>query len=140
MCDYSLAEMKSRLASDGDQLLLHRFPSGSLGLKSARRSLREILFPATATAVCIPPGARLHVQDMPAHLGRRLGIAREETVTFVQRSLEAYEHRDAVRFANGAEVLLQELSPGQRVSVLSVDGESAIQHLDVPQGASIGAE
>lgn len=140
MCDYSLTEMRSRLAADGDQLLLHRFPSGSLGLKSARRSLREALFPSTVTAVCIPPGSRLFLQDMPAQLRRRLRVAPGETVTFVQRSLEAYQHRDAVRFANGAEVLLQELAPGQRVAVLSVDCESNIPHAQGTERALVRME
>lgn len=129
MCDYSLTEMRSRLAADGDQLLVHRFPSGSLGMKPARCRWREVLFPSTVTAVCVPPGARLQLQDIPAHLGSQLGVGAEETVTFVQKSLEAYQHRDAVRFANGAELMLQELTPGQRVAVLSVDGTSDIEHV-----------
>ena len=39
-------------------------------------------------------------------------------MTFVQRSAEAYQYRDAVRFRNGREVLLQSLAIGQRVDVL----------------------
>jgi len=124
MCDYSLAEMRSRLAADGDELLVHRFPSGSLGLRSARRCWREALFPSAVVAVCIPPGAQLWLQDIPAALQLCLGIGSCETVTFLQQSLEVYRHRDAVRFANGSEVLLQDLAPGQRATVLTLDPEA----------------
>jgi hypothetical protein len=38
--------------------------------------------------------------------------------SFVQLSAEAFQYRDAVRFNNGREVLLQGLTCGQRVEVL----------------------
>ena len=140
MCDYSLTEMRSRLAADGDRLLVHRFPSGSLGLKSAHRSLKEVVFPSAVTAVCIPPGAQLFLQDIPANLRSHLGVASAETVTFVQRGLEAYQHRDAVRFACGGEVLLQELAPGQRVTVLTVDCESHATPVVETERATVSRE
>ncbi len=34
MCDYSLHGFSNRLAVEGEQLLLHRFPTGTLGLAS----------------------------------------------------------------------------------------------------------
>ena len=34
MCDYSLAGIPSRLAVEGEQLVAHRFSTGSLGLAS----------------------------------------------------------------------------------------------------------
>lgn len=120
MCDYSLAHFPNRLAVEGEQLLLRRFPCGTLGLASVRRSLKEILFPSTACAVCVPPGARLLLQDIPEALRRRLEIGPIETVTFVQQSAEAFTYRDAVQFSNGRQVLLQRLEPGQRLRVLSV--------------------
>jgi hypothetical protein len=43
-------------------------------------------------------------------LQRRLGVSATEDVTFTR--LEAGLHHDGVRFANGAEVTLQELGPG----------------------------
>ncbi len=39
-------------------------------------------------------------------------------VTFTQMSAMEYHYRDAVRFKNGGEVLLQRLEEGQRVEVL----------------------
>jgi len=34
MCDYSLHHFSNRLAVEGEQLLVHRFPTGTLGLAS----------------------------------------------------------------------------------------------------------
>ena len=34
MCDYSLHALPNRLAVEGEPLLLHRFPTGALGLAS----------------------------------------------------------------------------------------------------------
>jgi hypothetical protein len=41
-------------------------------------------------------------------------------VTFTQLTAQPYAYRDAVRFSNGREVLLQKLEPGQRAIVLSL--------------------
>jgi len=49
-----------------------------------------------------------------------LGVGAAEEVTFVQQSAEAYRYRDAVRFQNGREILLQQLRCSQRVDVLSL--------------------
>jgi hypothetical protein len=43
-----------------------------------------------------------------------------EEVTFAQLSATPYQFRDAVRFGNGREMLLQKLQCGQRVEVLSL--------------------
>ena len=78
MCDYSLMAVPNRLAQEGEQLVAHRFPTGSLGLTSpadlkrasqprtaSRRSLwrraLEFFDPPQSEpvpAVCVPPGAR----------------------------------------------------------------------------------
>ena len=68
----------------------------------------------------MPPGARLLVRDIPKDLQGQLDVQATEEVTFVQLSAEAYQYRDAVRFRNGREVLLQRLKCGQRVKVLSL--------------------
>jgi hypothetical protein len=49
-----------------------------------------------------------------------LGIGEVEEVTFVQQSAEAFTYRDAVRFLNGREILLQRLPRGLKVEVLSL--------------------
>jgi hypothetical protein len=71
-------------------------------------------------AVCVPPGARLLLRDIPKDLQRQFDVQATAEVTFVQLSVEAYQYRDAVRFGNGREVLLQWLRCGQHVEVLSL--------------------
>lgn len=142
MCDYSLMAVPNRLAREGEELVAHRFPTGSLGLasptdlkqladpplparRSAWRALKEFFNPprsAAVPAVCIPPGARLRLQDIPVRLQHELSVGPVENVTFTQISAAANSYRDAVRFCNGKEVRLQELREGQRVRVLDLSG------------------
>jgi len=140
MCDYSLMAVPNRLAQEGEDLVAHRFPTGSLGLASpadlkratetpspARKTfwcaLKEFFNPPKAEpvpAVCIPPGARLRLQDIPARLQHEVGVGPVEDVVFTQISAAVNSYRDAVRFPNGREVRLQELREGQRVTVLDL--------------------
>ena len=123
MCDYSLAGIPNRLATEGEQLMVYRFPTGALGLTSPKTG--HWLLWSRQTAVCVPPGARLLLRDIPKTLQQQFGVEATEEVTFVQLSAEAYEYRDAVQFGNGREVLLQCLRCGQHVEVLSLcSGES----------------
>jgi hypothetical protein len=121
-------------------LVIYKFSTGSIGLAPqaevrramdaqavARREfwgyIREI-FSAPARnsvpAVCIPPGARLILKDIPEALQRSLGASSTEEVRFTQITAAAYAYRDAIRFENGREVRLQDLSEGQRVRVLDL--------------------
>jgi hypothetical protein len=74
-------------------------------------------------AVCVPPGARLRLNGIPARLQDQLEVSATEEVTFVQRTADAFTYRDGVRFANGREVLLQQLECGQQVTVLKLEWE-----------------
>jgi hypothetical protein len=137
----------NRLAQEGEELVAHRFPTGSLGLASpadlkravtparVRRtwwgSFKEFFSPSQVPpvpAVCIPPGSRLELQDIPVRLQRDLGVGAVEMVTFTQISPAANSYRDAVRFSNGREVRLQELREGQHVRVLDL---SMAEELDL---------
>jgi hypothetical protein len=140
MCDYSLMGVPNRLATDGEELVVHRFLTGTIGLVSPvelglkaqqqnflpKRSwwarLKEWFeMPAgNVTAVCVPPGTRLVLRDIPHNLQNEFRVGIEEEVTFVQLNASEYSHRDAVRFRTGSEVLLQRLREGQRVQILSV--------------------
>ena len=148
MCDYSLMAVPNRLAQEGEELVAHRFPTGSLGLASpkdlkkaanppapARKSfwctVKEFFNPPKTEpvpAVCIPPGARLRLEDIPARLQHDLGVGPAEDVTFTQITAAVNSYRDAVRFENGREVRLQELREGQRVRVLDL---SMAEELDL---------
>ncbi len=149
MCDYSLMAIPNRLARDGEELVAHRFPTGSMGL-AAPADLRRVADPAPAgspgfwsavknffsppkvdpvPAVCIPPGARLMLQDISTRMQNDLGVSPAEEVTFTQLTAAVNSYRDAVRFMNGREVRLQELREGQRVKVLDLSFAEPYQPL-----------
>jgi hypothetical protein len=150
MCDYSLMAVPNRLAQEGEELVMHRFPTGSLGLATPtdlKRAARPAKTPRTfwkaltfffnppqdepVCAVCIPPGAQLKVHGVPARLQRAFDVCADETVTFTQISAAAHAYRDSIRFANGRTVRLQELTEGLRVTVLdlSLAGELNLEAL-----------
>jgi hypothetical protein len=125
MCDYSLGGIPNRLAVEGEDLVVYQFPTGARGLASpaappARLWSARLSCARETPAVCVPPGARLLLRDIPAHLQHQFDVGGTEEVTFVQQSLTAFQYRDAVRFNNGREVLLQRFQCGQRVDVLSL--------------------
>jgi hypothetical protein len=137
MCDYSLMAIPNRLAASGEDLVVHRFAVGAVGLASpvdidTRKSCRKtqrlwmkfkefFSQDEKIPAVCIPPGARLIVRDIPQALQRTFGLRNDmEEAIFTQVTATADSYRDALRFNNGTEVLLQRLAEGQRVRVLNV--------------------
>jgi hypothetical protein len=142
MCDYSLFAIPNRLAKEQEDLVAHRFPTGSMGLASPadlcknaqyrqEKPGRSGLWSAIkgfftmpkiepVPAVCIPPGARLRLQDIPVRLQQEMGVKPDEDVVFTQTSASVNTYRDAIRFENGRELNLQELREGQRVRVLSL--------------------
>jgi len=148
MCDYSLMAVPNRLAQESEQLVTYRFPTGSLGLASpadvaraacavtpARKGffnmLKEFFNPPVACpvpAVCIPPGARLSVQGIPQRLQQTLAVSACEEVTFTQLSAAPNTYRDALHFANGRDLRLQELREGMQVQVLDL---SCAEELDL---------
>jgi hypothetical protein len=132
------------LAVEGEQLVTHRFPTYSIGLASpvdleqATCALQEPkvkgswwsvlkswlspppLRSEKIPAVCIPPGARLRINDVSKDMQQEFAVSPVEEVTFVELSASAYRYRDGIRFDNGREVLLQNLREGVRFDVLSL--------------------
>src|SRR5260370_38178089 len=105
MCDYSLAGIPNRLAAEGEQLMVYRFYTGARGLTSPNTSLWRFWSKQTP-AVCVPPGARLLLRDIPKTLQQHFDLQATEKVTFAQLNAEAYEFRDAVQITNGREFLM----------------------------------
>jgi hypothetical protein len=138
MCDYSLMGIPNRLACEGEDLVVYEFRTGSRGLTPCTsvknsdtaqsgcesfRSLAKRLFgklepEPEKVAVCIPPGARLLLCDIPEDVQKALAVRPSEKVTFTQLTATPHSYRDAVRFKNGREILIQRLNDGQRVRVL----------------------
>jgi len=155
MCDYSLMEFPNRLATEGEVLVVHRFRSGCNGLtapvdcipvvtgKRTLWSTLKTLFyfpePPSVPAVCIPPGARLVLHDVPSTLQKELGVSSEEEVKFVQISAFENQHRDAVRFRTGHTLRLQELTVGQRVQVVDL-GDVSVEEPESPSYETIPAQ
>ncbi len=90
---------------------------------------------AGKVAVCIPPGARVLLLDVPPDVQKAQGVSREAEVTFTQLSAQAYEHRDAIRFDNGHERLLQLLDQGRRIRMLRLDPAGEAEALPEPAEA-----
>jgi hypothetical protein len=62
----------------------------------------------------------LELRGISERLQRGLGVSLVEPVTFTQISANPNSYRDAVRFANGRELRLQEIPEGVRVKVLNL--------------------
>jgi hypothetical protein len=138
MCDYSLLALQNRLAHENDHLVVHRFSTGTLGLVAEMPQPVQLETPTARSwwrravqwlkesnerppcVVCVPPGARLRLRDIPTDLQREIQVGPVEDVTFTQIGADQHAHRDAIRFVNGRALLLQKLTPGQRVDVLSL--------------------
>lgn len=103
MCDYSLELYRSRPAAQEEQYTLHRFPSGTMGFVAGTDC---------ETAVCMPAGARLSLEGINETVQRAFSIGAAEDVTMTRLEVTGHAHRDAVRFGNGREVLLQSLNAG----------------------------
>jgi hypothetical protein len=98
-----------------------RKPKWLEGFLSVMKGILEP--PLEKVAVCIPPGARLLLHDIPEEVQNSFGLEAAEEVTFTQLTAKAYAYRDAILFENGREVLLQQLKKGQRVTVLQLAPE-----------------
>lgn len=70
-------------------------------------------------AVCVPPGARLFIADVPLELRNSLRIGPSDIAVFTETSNQPYSYRDALLFSSGKCVLLQYLTEGLRAFVLS---------------------
>jgi hypothetical protein len=153
MCDYSLMCYQTRLAVEGEDLVLHRFPSGSKGLaspadlnrrSSVRRSLWAELkeffgdpYASSIPAVCIPPSSRLIVRDIDKQMQQQYGLRSEEMVVFTELTQAVNTYRDALVFDNGRQIRLQQLPEGLRVTVLDLRSEEpAVSSVERPEAQS----
>lgn len=109
MCDYSLEMYGSRPARESERYVTTRFPSGSIGLAA----------PGDCnTAVCVQYDTPLVLENIPREIQTALGVREIEEAVFVRLDHGAY--RDGVRFSNGRQVSLQQLSTGVGAVVTSL--------------------
>jgi hypothetical protein len=95
----------SRPAREGEQYVTTRFSSGSVGLATAGDC---------GTAICVQYDTRLVLENIPAHI--RSGEAPERAEVVFSR-LDHGAYHDAITFADGKAVSLQQLGPGVTVWV-----------------------
>jgi len=146
MCNYSPHFIRNRLAEEGEDLVLHRFDTGSFGFASAA-DLREceaknekasssiwgvmkdwLLLPrhsARVPTICVPPGAQLLLRDIPAKVQASLYIHASEVAVFTELHARKYRFRDALLLPNATRVLLQDLPEGLHAVVLSMSSDAS---------------
>jgi len=112
MCDYSLEAYQSRPAAIGEKLTLERFPSGSMGFATG---------PACDLAVCVAADTQLRLEGIGETVQEAYGVGAIEDV--VMTCLEGGPYKDAVRFSNGTEVLLQRLDRGLTAVIVASSAE-----------------
>jgi hypothetical protein len=139
MCDYSLHSVASRPAKVGDKLITTKFAN------TGTRGFSGIGEPDVA--VCLLPGTEIAFEseaeyrnllarlfsgfEKEATSGHRLArlfsglrIAGEKPARFRQINLhDPQKHHDALEFADGRLVLLTQLCPGQRATVLQLPAQ-----------------
>jgi hypothetical protein len=125
MCDYSLHNVASRPAKVGDEVVTTTFTN------SVTRGFSAIGEPGVA--VCLLPGTELAFEkeaecDHPfAWLFPKFGFGRlgGQVARFRQINMDQPNmHHDALEFANGRIVLVTQLCPGQRATVLQLPARS----------------
>jgi hypothetical protein len=143
MCDYSLMMVRSRLAVEGEELVAHKFKSGSVGLVSCsdfdtwlnqrpmgfwqRIKYSFSIDKEPAPVVCIPPGAQLQIFPISRTLQKQFNLRESEEVTFAEISAQERQHRDALYFGNGLILLLGLLPEGQKLKVLRLSSREDVE-------------
>jgi hypothetical protein len=120
MCDYSLHNIKSRLAKIRDQLSTRDFGTGTRGFAASENP---------SVAVCVLPGTELAFAHEVKRLPTRLwpwhdGAIKHKTAIFRQVNKEKVAaHHDALEFPDGHIVLLTCVREGQEATVLQLPAE-----------------
>lgn len=119
MCDYSLHAVASRPAKIADSLVSTEFRG------TCTRGLASVDEPAVA--VCLSPGTELAFEEnvwtrgffFRKNVGDRLARFRQINTD------RPSQHHDALEFSNGKIVMVTDLLPGQRASILQLPADPA---------------
>lgn len=120
MCEYSLHAVATRPAEVGESLISSTFPH------TTTRGFASENDPTMA--VCLRPGTELAFENEVMRDGlvfhRKIG---DRLARFRQINTDdPNRHHDALEFANGAMVMVTDLMPGQRVTVLQLPADPAV--------------
>jgi hypothetical protein len=123
MCDYSLESVKSRKAAIGDKLVTKRFTS-----TTGFASFTDVTVDEDV-AVCLIPGTEVAF-ERPVQIFEDttpVGQTPDMSLTAIFRKVNEdikNRHHDALEFPGaGCTVLLQNIRPGQRATVLQLGVE-----------------
>jgi hypothetical protein len=128
MCDYSLHTVLSRSAKAGDELVTTSFPG------TTTRGFAAVDGPKVA--VCLLPGTELAFENEVEWRRPLFGLFQRRSVCgrlarFRQVNTQhAATHHDAIEFPNGRIVLLTDLCPGQRATVLQLPAVAQMSRED----------
>ena len=116
MCDYSLANVRSRPAKVNDKLVTTQFPS------TITRGFSDPSQPVVA--VCLLPGTELAFEK-EVECKRSFGFlptrkSPYKVARFRQVNLHRLAHHDALEFPDGEIVLVTDLCEGQHATVLQL--------------------
>jgi len=124
MCDYSLRAFASRPAVVGETLTTYEFNPSAKGFASEGKE---------NVAVCLLPGTEVafDAEITSAHRGFIMAVVSREdkkhgfaTAVFAKINEDnACMHHDALQFPDGTTVLVNDLTPGQRATVLQLPAE-----------------
>jgi hypothetical protein len=154
VCDYSLRGFPSRLAREGETVIARSlgaticFVEKSKPVQTGRLQkwtekllpLFLRLKPPPPLVVCIPPGATLHLANIPCSIQTTYGVGSEDDVTMVHLTEEVNVHRDGIRFSNGEVMSLQELSCGERARIVSLSGTETEEYIPHSESEEMSVE
>jgi hypothetical protein len=113
MCDYSLHAVATRPAEVAETLVSTKFHSSTRGFASPDNP---------QVAVCLRPGTEIAFEKDAQTDGMmfRKNVG-DQLARFRQIDIEKpHQHHDALEFSNGTVVLVTDLVPGQRATVLQL--------------------
>ena len=130
MCDYSLHAVATRPAEVAETLVSTKFQT---------TSTRGFASPDNPNiAVCLRPGTEIaferEVQTDGMTFRKSIG---DQLARFRQINLnEPTQHHDALEFSNGTVVLVTDLTPGQRATVLQLPANPVEEKAETAQPAA----
>jgi hypothetical protein len=113
MCDYSLHAVATRPAEVAETLVSTKFPSLTRGFASPDNPQVAVCL-RPGTEIAFEKGAQTDAMMFRKNVGAQLARFRQINTEYPHR------HHDALEFSNGAVVLVTDLVPGQRATVLQL--------------------
>jgi hypothetical protein len=135
MCDYSLHNVRSRLAKVGDKLTTRNFDTGTRGFAAPEDA---------NTAVCLLPGTELAFKRMVMYsphgfFSWKASVVAHTTAIFRQINKDnPRTHHDALEFPDGQTLLLTEVLEGQEATVLQLPAQPVLEAAAQERVAHLG--